>query len=79
MSSPNKIVIIGDGFIGYSVYNYLVNANYNVSIFNRHNLNDLIDELSHTDCQLILNCSGIGHPSLLDNNTIVVLKFNYDC
>ena len=70
MSSPNKIVIIGDGFIGYSVYNYLVNANYNVSIFNRHNLNDLIDELTHIDCQLILNCSGIGHPSLLDNNPI---------
>jgi UDP-glucose 4-epimerase len=70
MNSPNKIIIIGDGFIGCSIYNYLLNANYNVSIFNRHNLNDLVEQLSHIDCQLILNCSGIGHPSLLDTNPL---------
>jgi dTDP-glucose 4,6-dehydratase/UDP-glucose 4-epimerase len=70
MNSPNKIVIIGDGFIGSSLYNFLLNARYNVSIFNRHNLNVLVEQLSHIDCQLILNCSGIGHPSLLDTNPL---------
>jgi dTDP-glucose 4,6-dehydratase/UDP-glucose 4-epimerase len=73
MNSSNKIVIIGDGFIGFSMYNYLLNANYDVTIFNRHNLHDLIKQLSHIHYQIILNCSGIGHPSLLDTN-----PFEYD-
>lgn len=70
MNSPNKIVIIGDGFIGTSIYNYFLNSNYNVSIFNRLKLDDLIKQLAKIEYQILINCSGIGHPTLLDKNPV---------
>jgi nucleoside-diphosphate-sugar epimerase len=64
----NNIIILGNGFLGTSIYNYLIKENYNVKIYNRHNLDDLNLYLNKHNNNYLINCSGIGHPSLLDKN-----------
>jgi UDP-glucose 4-epimerase len=63
-----KIIVLGNGFLGNSLYNHLYSGGYNVSIFNRHNLDDLVSFLKIHENDILINCSGIGHPSILENN-----------
>jgi len=69
MNSDFKIVIIGDGYIGKSIFNFLISCGFKAFIFNRKNINELQLFLQNSNnIKYLLNCSGIGHPSLLENN-----------
>lgn len=83
----NKILIIGYGFLGFNLANFLVNQNFKVGVVTRKKITnneinsriiyfcskgELFDSVSVFNPDIVINAAGSGSPSIYDHNPYLI-------